>query len=406
MTLRLILAISAIAGMALTGLAAYLFQDNLTRFFLNPRTPYQTYTPPPPPAYGARGAWALWPDDPLAGEADIFYVHSTTYASNRHWNAPLTDADADATLRRIAAPNEAGPFMRVGAVYGPRYRQATLFTAFTHKFDGLAARQLAYQDVEAAFLHFLKSRPADRPVILVGYGQGGLHVLGLLSNHVAGRERVLDRLAAAYVIDEPIPLSLFDGPLAAIPPCRFPRSSRCIVSYLAVGPGFEEESRRFRQRSLTWTRDGRLASQRRSPLLCVNPISWTASPARADADAHVGAASATGLRMRETPPAIAKAIGAQCVNGVLRVDQPRQTFLRKKHWFGEHWRPQNFNLFYHDLARDAARRVRNLRARQAAADAGAGAVDLGRRRDDNDRSDKAGAAEARRPLQTPGGGPR
>ena len=382
MALRLALAISFIAGLLLTGLVAFLFQDNLTRFVLNPRTPYQTYTPPPPPAYGARGAWALWPDDPHAGEADVFYVHSTTYASNRHWNGPLTDAASDAALRRIAAPNEAGPFIRVGAVYGPRYRQATLFTSFTHKFDGLAARELAFQDVEAAFRQFLQDRPSDRPIILAGYGQGGLHVLGLLSNHVARNDAVRARLAAAYVIDEPIPLSLFEGALAAMPPCASPLSSGCIVSYLAVGPGFEEESRRFRQRSLIWTQDGRLVSQRRSPLLCVNPISWTSSETRAPADAHVGAASATGLRMRETPPAIAKAIGAQCVDGVLRVDQPRQTFLRKRHWFGEHWRPQNFNLFYHDLAADAARRVRNLKARNAARAAYEETVDLEDGRED------------------------
>lgn len=364
MALRLALLIFFIAGLLMTGLIAFLFQDNLTRFQLNPRTPYQTYTPPPPPAYGARGAWALWPDDPEAGSADVFYVHSATYASNRHWNGPINDSSSDLALRRVAAPNEAGPFMRVGAVYGPRYRQATLFTSFTHKFDGLAARELAFLDVEKAFEQFLKDRPSDRPIILVGYGQGGLHVLGLLNNHIANNPEVRSNLAAAYIIDEPIPLSLFDSALRNIPPCEQAQSVRCVVSYLAVGPGFEEESRRFRQRSLIWTRDGQLISQKRSPLLCVNPISWTTSETLAPAETHIGAASATGLRMRETPPAISKAIGAQCVDGVLKVDQPRQTFLRKRRWFGAHWRPQDFNLFYHDLAEDAARRVRNLEALQ------------------------------------------
>lgn len=377
MAVRLALAISIIAGLMLMGLIAFLFQDNLTRFQLNPRTPYQTYTPPPPPAYGARGAWALWPDDPEAGVADIFYVHSSTYASSRHWNGPLTDPASDVVLRRVAAPNEAGPFMRMGAVYGPRYRQATLFTSFTHKFDGLAARELAFMDVEKAFEQFLRDRPSDRPIILVGYGQGGLHVLGLLSNYVAHNANIRSNLAAAYIIDEPIPLSLFGGPLRDLPPCNWPQSSRCVVSYLAVGPGFEEESRRFRQRSLIWTRDGQLISQRRSPLLCINPISWTMSEAPAPPDAHLGAASATGLRMRETPPAISKAIGAQCIDGVLRVDKPQQNFLRKRRWFGDHWRAQDFNLFYHDLAEDAARRVRNLETMQEAE-----MVDLERRQED------------------------
>ena len=357
---RLTLASGALAATLLLGAAAVLFQDNITRFLINPRTPYQTYTPPPPPAYGARGAWALWPDDQGAGSVDVFYVHSTTYASGAHWNAPLRDNAADAALRRVAAPNEAGPFMRVGAVYGPRYRQATLFTAFTHKFDGLAARELAYRDVEQAFLQFLRDRPTNRPIILAGYGQGGLHVLGLLTYHVAENPALKSKLAAAYIIGEPVPLSLFDMELTAARPCFSPEETGCVVAYIDIGPGFEEESRRFRQRSLIWTQERTLRSQPRSPLTCVNPILGEVSEDVGPRERHVGAASATGLRIRETPPAISKAVSAQCVNGILEVDRPQQIFLRRRHWFGRHWKPQNFNLFYHDLAEDAARRVRNL----------------------------------------------
>ena len=357
---RLTLASGALAAALFLGAAAIVFQDNITRFLINPRTPYQTYTPPPPPAYGARGAWALWPDDQSAGSADIFYVHSTTYASAAHWNAPLRDNAADAALRRVAAPNEAGPFMRVGAVYGPRYRQATLFTAFTHKFDGVAARELAYRDVEQAFLQFLQDRPTNRPIILAGYGQGGLHVLGLLTYHVAENPALRSKLAAAYIIGQSVPLSLFDTHLTAARPCFSPQETGCIVAYIDVGPGFEEERRRFRQRSLIWTADRTLRSQPRSPLTCVNPILGEVSDDPGPREGHVGAASATGLRIRETPPAISKAVGAQCVNGILEVDRPQQIFLRRRHWFGRHWKPQNFNLFYHDLAEDAARRVRNL----------------------------------------------
>lgn len=377
LTWRRTLALSILAGALLTGAVAVLFQDNIARFQLNPRVPYQTYTPPPPPAYAARGAWALWPDDQSAGQADIFYVHSTTYASRRHWNGPLTDRVSDAMLRRVAAPNEAGPFMRVGAVYGPRYRQATLFAAFTHKFDGLEARELAYRDVEEAFEQFLRERPRERPIILAGYGQGGLHVMGLLTRRFAVDEELRAHLAAAYIIDEPTPLSLFDDALRTVPPCESKDDSGCVVAYLAVGPGFEEESRRFRQRALVWSPAGQLRSQQRSPLLCVNPISWSISEDRAPVEAHRGAASATGLRMRETPPAIPKTVGAQCVNGVLAVDKPRQSFLRKRRWFGEHWRPQNFNLFYHDLAEDAARRVVNIQVRRRGE-----TVDLGARPED------------------------
>ncbi|MHA7871509.1 MAG: DUF3089 domain-containing protein, partial [Hyphococcus sp.] len=299
-------ALTALAGtVVLATVVAVLFQDNLTRYRLNPRAPFQTFAPPPPPAYGARGAWVLWPDNPSQGVADIFYVHSTTYASARHWNARINDPRADATLRRVAAPNQAGPFLRMGAVYGPRYRQATLFATFTHKFDGLAARQLAYGDVAEAFETFLKTRRQDRPMILVGYGQGGLYALGLLQEYVAKQDALRAQLAAAYVIGYSTPLSLFDDALAAIPPCRTPTDTRCVVSYIDLEDGFDIEERRFRQRTLVWTQDRRLATEPMPDLLCVNPLSWKTDGQPALPELHIGAASATGLRLTETPPAIA-----------------------------------------------------------------------------------------------------
>lgn len=345
---------------------AVIFQDNLTRYGLNPRTPYQLYTPPPPPAYGARGAWALWPDSKDKGEADVFYLHSTTYASRKHWNGPITDNGANAALRRVAAPNEAGPFMQIGSVYGPRYRQATLFATFTHKFDGLAARRLAYGDVKEAFEVFLNQTAPDRPIILAGYDQGGLYVLGLLRDYFADDDALRARLAAAYVIRHPTAVILFEDDLKATPPCRSKETVGCVVAYTDLEERFGAEKRRYRQRSLAWAGDMLLESRSRSPHLCVNPISWRLDGAPAPAADHVGAASATGLRMGETPPAIARAIGAQCIDGILQVDKPQQAFLRRRHWFGDHWRPQDFNLFYHDLSADGARRAQIVAANLAA----------------------------------------
>jgi hypothetical protein len=347
--------------MALAAGLAIAFQDTITKFNLSPKVPYQTYTPPPAPDYDEPEAWAMQPGDPEAGLADVFYVHSTTYNGQRHWNANLHASPADNVLRRVAAPNEAGPFMPVGAVYAPRYRQATLFASFTHRYDSRAAHELAFRDVEQAFLHFLKTRPADRPIILVGYGQGGLHVRGLLRYHFAADEELGNRLAAAYVIGQATPLEIFDDALEPIAPCRSLEDVRCVISYIDLEQGFEEEERRYRAGALVWNGEGRLAWQEGGALLCTNPLSWSATDALVDRDHHIGAASATGLRPGETPPAIAKTVSAQCEDGILSVTSPSQSFLRRKHWFGDHWRAQDFNLFFHDLTADAQRRVENLR---------------------------------------------
>lgn len=356
----LILVLGACLSLAV-GLALA-FQNNITKFNLSPRTPYQTYTPPPPPAYEARGAWAIWPGDAEAGDADIFYVHSTTYSARGNWNARISAASADTTLRRVAAPNEAGPFAPVGALYGPRYRQATLYASFRTTYDARAAHELAYGDVERAFEHFLSERKSDRPIILVGYGQGGLHVLGLLQYQFATNDDLRSRLAAAYVIGYATPKALFDDPLQSVPPCASISDIRCVIAYTDLESGFEDEKRRHRAWALVWSAGKRLTSLRGQPHLCINPLIWRETDEPADRQYHVGAASATGLGLEDPPPAISKAVDAQCENGVLSVTKPRQNFLRRRHWFGAHWRPQDFNLFFHDLTVDARRRAENLSA--------------------------------------------
>lgn len=311
-------------------------------------------------SYEMPGAWLIWPEDPEADLADVFYVHSTTYSESEHWNAPLMDREAEDTLRRIAAPNEVGPFFSAGAVYAPRYRQATLFAAFTRKFDGRAAHELAYQDVEDAFRAFVAATDPHKPMILAGYGQGGLHVLGLLQNVVSADADLKDRLAVAYVIGHAVPMTVFDDGLGQIPPCGSDMDTNCVVSYVDLEPRFDDEHRRFRRWTLAWDQNRNLVSVDDTPLLCINPLSWSATIEPVSAANHIGAASATGLQFGETPPAISQAIGAQCMDGVLIVDRPSQNFLRRRHWFGAHWRPQTFNLFYHDLAANARQRALEL----------------------------------------------
>lgn len=340
---------------------AVVFQDGIVRFFATPRAPFQTVAPPPPPDYAARASWLSWPADGAARPADVFYVHSTAYYRRKFWNAPIDDADADKIRREIAAPNEAGPFTAIAAVYAPRYREATLYSQFTHKYDGLAARELAYGDVRRAFDQFLAARAEERPIILAGYGQGGLHVLGLLQDYFQGAINPLRRhLVAAYVIEASTPAEYLSSLSPPIPVCGEAQTVRCVVSYVAFEPRFDEEMERIRARSLIWSESGELVSMKSDALVCVNPLSWTPAGPYAPAEKNVGAASATGIAQGPPPP-IAKAVGAACKDGVLVVDNPARRFLRRGDWFGAKWKAQPFNLFYYDLARNAEARLKALR---------------------------------------------
>ena len=352
-------------GVAATLITAFsiIFQDGIVRFFATPRAPFQTVEAPAAPDYAAPEAWLARPAADSDKDADAFYVHSTTFYRRKLWNAPIDDVNAVAVRRLIAFPNEAGPFLEVSDICAPFYREATLYSLFTHKYDGLAARRLAYSDVRRAFDAFLADRDPEKPIILVGYGQGGLYVMGLLRDYFQGEINPLRRrLVAAYVIGASVPEEFLSSLSPAIPACGQPADVRCVISYVDFEKRFDEEMERTRLRSLTWTPGGELASIKSRHLVCVNPLSWRTDDSYQPPDKNLGAASATGIAEGEAPPPIAKAVGARCDNGILVVDTPKRRFLRRGDWFGAKWKPQPFNLFYYDIARSAALRVATLKA--------------------------------------------
>src|SRR6201999_3480078 len=145
---------------------------------LDPKTPFQTYVPPRTPDYGRRTDWALLPTTPGVATsadppADVFFVHPTSYDGGPHWNGPIGDARANRFLDRILLPNYAGPFVRVGRLFAPRYRQASLFAQLNRRDDSKDAREFAYGDVRRAFDDYLDHFNGGRPLVIVGVEQGG-----------------------------------------------------------------------------------------------------------------------------------------------------------------------------------------------------------------------------------------
>lgn len=353
-------------GATAAALAAFtlVFQDSIVRFFATPRAPFQTVAPPPAPDYHLESSWLARPQVESSKPADVFYIHSTTFYRGKLWNGPIDDPASGEVRRKIALPNEAGPFTTIGDVYAPKYREATLYSLFTHKFDGLAARTLAYSDVRRAFEAYLSGRNPERPLIMVGYGQGGLYALGLLNDFFQGEINPLRRrLAAAYVIGAATPQEFLDRLSPAFPVCQAPDDVRCLVSFVDYEPRFDEEMDRIRARTLAFSADGKIASVKSDRTVCVNPLSWRPDDVYQPPERNLGAASATGIADGARPPAIPGAVGARCDRGILIVDTPKRRILRRGDWFGAKWKPQPFNLFYFDLAENADLRVATLARR-------------------------------------------
>ncbi len=352
-------ALGAAAVLALLATAGWYYREDILRTALDPRQPYQVYDPPPAPDYGDRRAWALMPTDPTApGDlpADVFFVHPTTYDGGDHWNAPIDDAQANASLTRTMLPNYAGPFVRVGRLFAPRYRQASLYTRLTMREDARDARRFAYRDVEAAFAAYIARYNDGRPFIIAGVEQGGELAARLLAEKIAPDPALRSRLVAAYLIETVVPASDY-GPGAAAPACASRTQTGCVVAWAATLGDDDEHERDLHNRSLVWTQGGQLEDLAGRTPECVNPLLGAETDATAAPRENKGAANATDMEWGARPAFLRRQVGAQCVGGVLEVTKPKSPAFKPTGSWADRLKAPGFNLFYADIEADAEARV-------------------------------------------------
>ena len=340
--------------------AVYVWRDDILRTRLDPKEPFQTYDPPPAPDYAQRSAWALMPnapEAPTAGEppADVFFVGPTTFDGGRHWNAPIDDPKADRLFRQVMAPNYAGPFVRVGRIFAPRYRQASLYTLMTLRDDAREARRFAYSDVAQAFRYYVAHYNLDRPFVIVGVEQGGTLATRLIGEEVAANPTLRARLAAAYLVQTVVPS---DNP--PLPPCLAPKQTGCLAAWASVYDGEPERAQALLDRSLVWNDAGQLVNLGSRTPICFNPLFGAVVDAEAPARLNLGATNATGLEWGARPAFLTRQVGAKCDKGILRVTRPKSPSLKPSGSWTDRRRAPGYNVFFADLEADAGARVAAL----------------------------------------------
>lgn len=349
--------------LALVLIAAFAFRNPILRASLDPKQPFQTYQPPAAPDYGRRSAWALFPSGPDQhgadqGGADVFFVHPTTYSGGEQWNGPIDHPRSTRQLTQVMLPNYAGPFARVGRVFAPRYRQASLYSMMSMREDAQDARRFAYEDVRRAFLYYLEHLNGGRPLVLVGVEQGGSIADRLLREEVERRPDLLRRLAGAYLIRTVVPADAYaSGPVRA---CARREEARCVVAYMPVPRGQWGKASRILRRAYVWGPGDRLEPLAGRPALCVNPLLGAASPALAPTRENLGAANATDLEWGARPAFLPRQVSAQCEGGVLWISKPKSSSLKAAGGWAERLKAPGYNLFYADLEADALARLKAL----------------------------------------------
>ena len=340
--------------------AAMFWRDDILRASLDPKTPFQIYRPPPAPDYARREAWFLMPGAPQAPAVndlpvDVFFIAPPTYDGGRHWNAPVDDLASDRLFRRVMAPNYAGPFVRVGRLFAPRYREASLYSLTTLREDAREARKFAYGDVATAFHHYLGAYGGGRPFFIVGVEQGGTLAARLLAEEVDGHPAIKARLAGGYMIDAVTPAD--DPPL---PPCQRRAEAGCLAAWASAFQDDVQAAKDIRDRSLVWAQGGELENLHGRQPLCFNPLLGATTNAPAPAKLSLGATNATGLEWGARPAFFARVVSAQCHDGVLRISRPKSASLKPSGSWADRQKAPAYNLFYADLEADAKARAATL----------------------------------------------
>jgi hypothetical protein len=355
--------IAVAAGVIVLLVAYSVFRGDLIRYSLDPRTPFQTYQPPPAPDYSQARAWFLLPAHPAAPAAgdppaDVFFVAPTTFDGGKNWNGPVDDPESERIFRRVMGPNYAGPFVRLGRLFAPRYRQASLYTLMSLSDDARQARAFAYGDVAAAFRTWRARYGDDRPFILVGVEQGGTLAARLLSEEIAPDPALRQRLAAAYLIETVVPA---DPP--PFPPCQARGEAHCLAAWASAPQADPALAQRILDRALVWQPGGDLDNLKGAPALCFNPILGATTGALAPERLHEGGANATGFDWGDRPGFLARQVSARCEGGILRVSEPKSASLQPSGSWIELRRAPGYNLFYADLEADARARLSALTGR-------------------------------------------
>lgn len=158
------------------------------------------------------------------GAADVFYIHPTTYLSSAAWNVPRDEMRNTPLLEDIVLRDQPNAFNACCRVFAPYYQQATFYAFVDRGPNGLAALDRAYEDVRAAFRHYLTEWRDGRPLIIAAHSQGSLHAQRLMQEEIIGTP-LEDHLVVAYVPGYRLP----DTP--PLPVCRTGDETGCLLTW-------------------------------------------------------------------------------------------------------------------------------------------------------------------------------
>ena len=150
--------------------------------------------------YSNTKLWAYFNDDGgSAKQADCFVISPTVYVANgRNKNLNVKDP----SVKRIfvsGVSDQKELYSDDCAIYSPFYRQASIEAYSMNESEAAKHFDIAYADIENAFLYYIKNCNQGRPLVLSGFSQGADMCIRLLKDH--GNDPAVKKvLVACYAI--------------------------------------------------------------------------------------------------------------------------------------------------------------------------------------------------------------
>ena len=312
---------------------------------------YNAQNLPPTPNYANPAHWCALPtkqdmadslpqksnfkDGQTTAKADVFFVYPTIYTyvpkNQYEWNANVEDTELNALIDRTTILNQASVFNGSCQVYAPRYRQAHLYSYYTpNRADGLAALDLAYQDVKTAFEYYLKNFNNGRPIVIASHSQGTTHTKRLIKEFFDGTP-LQKQLVGAYLVGIATPADYFKN----IKPIAKPGEVGTFATWNTYSRDFYPNN--YNEALVTAT--------------CTNPLIWNSGNDYADYSKNLGG---VGPKFNY----IKNVSDAQSHEGML--------WIGKLHIFGaglvktKIWHKADMNFFYGNIRANVAEQVGNF----------------------------------------------
>ncbi len=319
-----------------------------------PKIAYQSSDASIVPNYADTSSWSALPETvdyadrtPAAiggeaqadAEADVFFIHPTTYFKRNAWNAQITNLKVIKSTDARAVKHQASVFNHSCRVFAPRYRQMVYGGFFSFDSTNIGYRnlalELAYQDVKAAFQYYLKHHNEGRPIVIASHSQGSFHGIRLMKEFFDGKP-LQDQLVAAYLIGWPFTAQTFEH----LPLSNAPDETGCVMGWNSWKKGTEPKKKYHRMFFKN--------------AVVTNPLTWRTDTTYAGPEQHEGMLMGNYKKVKE------QHVDAQAHGGILWVKNPIP--LAPIHNF----HVADYNLFWLDIRTNVADRVDAFIAKQDA----------------------------------------